>query len=39
VVPNNNFTLTPLNNQYLSVAFGGDNGMTTKPEYVEANQA
>lgn len=37
VPPNNDFTLTPLYNQYLSVAFGGDNGITTNPLYVEAN--
>jgi hypothetical protein len=37
IPPNNNFTLTPLNNQYLSIAFGGGNGVTTTPLYVKAN--
>ena len=39
VQPNNDFILTPLNNQYLSIAFGGDNGVTTNPLYVKANTA
>ena len=37
VPPNNNYTLTPLHNQYLSVAFGGTNGQTSGPWYAEAN--
>lgn len=37
VVPNNDYTLTPLHNQYLSVAFGGTNGQTSGPWYAEAN--
>jgi hypothetical protein len=38
VIPNNDFTLTPLYNQYLSVAFGGGNGDITTPAYAKANQ-
>ena len=38
VAPNNNFTLTPLYNQYLSVAYGGSNGDVTSPVYAEANK-
>ena len=37
VPPSNSFELIPLNNQYLSIAFGGDNGITTNPLYVKAN--
>ncbi len=37
VPANNDFKLTPLHNQYLSVAFGGDNGDTVGPIYAEAN--
>ena len=37
VPPNNNYTLTPLHNQYLAVAFGGTNGQTSGPWYAEAN--
>ena len=37
VVPNNNFTLTPLYNQYLAVAYGGSNGTTVGPEKGAAN--
>ena len=37
VPPHGNFNLTPLQNQYLSVAYGGDNGYTTKPVLVPAN--
>jgi len=38
VPPNNDFALTPLYNQYLSVAFGGDNGVTAGPYYANANE-
>lgn len=38
VPPSNNFTLTPLHNQYLSVAYGGANGETTTPIYTKANE-
>lgn len=37
VPPNNNYVLTPLHNQYLSVAFGGTNGQTSGPHYAVAN--
>ena len=37
VPPNNNFILTPLYNQYLSVGFGGDNGDTVGPIFATAN--
>lgn len=37
VPPNNNYTLTPLHNAYLAVAFGGDNGQTSGPHYAIAN--
>ena len=37
VPPSNDFILTPLHNQYLSVAFGGTNGQTSGPWYAEAN--
>ena len=37
VPPNNDYTLTPLYNQYISVAYGGTNGQTTEPTYVKAN--
>ena len=37
VPPNNDFTLTPLHNQYISVAYGGSNGVTTNPAYGKAN--
>ena len=39
VPPNNNYVLTPLHNQYLSVAFGGGNGQTSGPYYAVANTA
>ena len=39
VRPKNDFTLTPLYNQYLSIAFGGDNGADTTPTKVKANEA
>ena len=38
VVPNNDYTLTPLYNQYISVAYGGTNGQTTTPTYTKANE-
>ena len=38
VPANHNFTLTPLQNQYLSIAFGGDNGDIVGPHFVQANQ-
>ena len=38
VIPVNDFLLTPLYNQYLSVAFGGENGQTTDPTYAVANE-
>ena len=38
VIPNNNFILTPLYNQYLAVAYGGGNGTTVGPEKGLANQ-
>ena len=37
VPPSNDFTLTPLHNQYLAVAFGGQNGQTSGPHYAVAN--
>lgn len=37
VPPNNDYTLTPLYNQYMSIAYGGTNGQTTDPIYVKAN--
>ena len=37
VPPNNDFRLTPLHNQYLSVAYGGENGEITAPLYTKAN--
>ena len=37
VPPSNDFTLTPLHNQYLAVAFGGSNGQTAGPYYAPAN--
>lgn len=37
VEPNNNYTLTPLHNSYLAVAFGGTNGQTSGPWYADAN--
>lgn len=37
VPPNNNYTLTPLHNAYLSVAFGGSNGQLSGPHYAIAN--
>ena len=38
VPPNNDFVLTPLYNQYLAVAFGGDNGDTVSSDrYAMAN--
>jgi hypothetical protein len=39
VPPNNDFTLTPLYNQYLSIAFGGSNGNIAGPTLVSANKA
>lgn len=39
VKPDNSFTLTPLHDQYLSVAYGGDNGKTTQPVLAKANVA
>lgn len=38
VPPNNDYTLTPLYNQYISVAYGGANGQTTTPTYAVANE-
>ena len=37
VPPNNDYTLTPLYNQYIAIAYGGTNGQTTEPTYVKAN--
>ena len=39
VRPDNSFTLTPLHDQYLSIAYGGDNGTTTIPVLAKANTA
>lgn len=38
VPPNNDYILTPLYNQYISVAYGGSNGQTTAPTYAAANE-
>lgn len=38
IPPSNDFYLTPLHNQYLAVAYGGDNGVTVGPEFAEANE-
>ena len=38
VAANNDFSLTPLTKQYLSVAYGGDNGYTTTPILTDANE-
>ena len=37
VKPNNDFTLTPLYDQYLAIAYGGDNGSINEPLRVKAN--
>ena len=39
VPPNNNFTITPLHNQYIAVAYGGSNGVTVGPIYTKANES